>query len=62
MTTKDRLRIVIDQLPKEQVALLEKMLKGVLNDGRPKPPTGKLGLKKNFDRKHLYDELLADRY
>ena len=62
MTTKERLKVFIEQLPQEQAAIIEKMLKGALRDGKPKPPAGKLGLKKDFDRKSLYDEILAGRY
>jgi len=30
--------------------------------GKISPPTGRLGLKKPFDREELYEEIVADRF
>lgn len=62
MTPKQQLKNLIEQLPDEKAALIETFLKNLLKENQLKPPRGKLGLKKPFDRKAFYDYILADRY
>jgi len=62
MTAKQQLKNLIEQLPDEKAALIETFLKNLLKGNQLKPPKGKLGLKKPFNRKPFYDDILADRY
>jgi hypothetical protein len=62
MTPKQQLKNLIEQLPDEKGALIETLVKNLLKDNQLKPPRGKLGIKKPFDRKAFYDDIVADRY
>jgi hypothetical protein len=62
MTPKQQLKNLIEQLPDEKTALIETFLKNLLREDQLKPPRGKLGLKKPFDRKVFYNDILVDRY
>ena len=62
MTPKQQLKNLIEQLTDEKAALIETFLKNLLKENQLKPPRGKLGLKKLFDRRAFYDGILADRY
>lgn len=62
MITKEQLKGLIDQLPEDKVPLIEKFIHNLIFEATTKPPTGKLGFKKSFNRSDLYDEILADRY
>lgn len=62
MTPKQQLKKLIEQLPDEKAALIETFLKNLLKERELKPPRGKLGLKKPFERKAFYNDIMADRY
>jgi len=62
MTPKEQLKNLLDQIPDERAPLIETFLRNLLGEKEIKPPKGKLGLKKPFDRKAFYDDALADRY
>ncbi len=62
MTTKEKIKYLIDQLPDQEIDVIEPLLASLLKRKKRPLPTAKLGLKKSFDRKNLYDEFLADRY
>ncbi len=62
MTRKEKLKNMIDQLPDEKINLIEPLVKGLLQKKRIPFPKGKLGIKKQFSRETLYDEIMADRY
>ena len=62
MTPKQQLKNLIEQLPNEKAALIETFLQNLLKENQLKPPEGKLGLKKPFDRKVFYNDILVDRY
>ncbi len=59
---KQQIKDLLDQLSEDKVALLEKLLSNLLKHENNEPPKGNLGLKRNFDRDSLYDEILATRY
>ncbi len=62
MAPKEQLKHLVDQIPEEKAPLIEAFLRNLLGEKEMKPPKGKLGLKKPFDRKAFYDDALADRY
>jgi len=62
MTHKEQLKSLIECIPDEKAPLIEAFLRNLLGEKGLKPPKGKLGLKKPFDRKTFYDDALADRY
>ena len=62
MTPKEQLKNLLDQIPDEKAPLIETFLRNLLGEKEIRPPKGKLGLKKPFDRKAFYDDVLVDRY
>ena len=62
MITKEKLKVLIDQLPEDKVPLIENFINSLLFQKTIEPPKGDLGIKKPFNRSDLYDEILADRY
>lgn len=62
MAPKEQLKHLVDQIPEEKAPLIEAFLRNLLGEKEMKPPKGKLGLKKPFDRKAFYNDALADRY
>ena len=62
MTTKEKLKELIDQIPEKKVNIIEPFLNNLLKDNILFPPCGNLGLKKTFEREDLYDDILVDRY
>ena len=62
MTHKEQLKNLVEQIPDEKVPLIEAFLRNLLGEKEIRPPKGKLGLKKPFDRKAFYDNALVDRY
>lgn len=58
MTPKEQLKHLVDQIPEEKAPLIETFLRNLLGEKEIRPPKGKLGLKKHFDRKAFYDEAL----
>ena len=62
MTTKEKLKNLIDRLPEERINLIEPFLKNLLTGNKQDIPTGNLGLKKPFNRENLYDDILTNRY
>ena len=62
MTHKEQLKNLVEQIPDEKVPLIEAFLRNLLGEKEIRPPKGKLGLKKPFDRKAFYDDALVDRY
>lgn len=62
MTPKEQLKNLLDQIPDEKAPLIETFLRNLLGEKEIRPPKGKLGLKKPFDRKAFYDDALVDRY
>lgn len=62
MTTKEKIKHLIDQLPDQDIDFIEPLLVTFLQRNKRPLPMANLGLKKSFDRKNLYDEFLADRY
>ena len=61
MTVKEELKTLVDQLPETKAKLVATWVRSVLQERRHKPPKGRLGLKRPFDREELYDDVLADR-
>lgn len=61
MTGKEELKVLVDRLPEERAKWMVPWVKSMVQKGRRRPPTGRLGLKRPFDRKELYDDVLADR-
>lgn len=62
MTHKEHLKNLIERIPDEKAPLIEAFLRNLLGEKGIRPPKGKLGLKKPFDRKAFYEDALADRY
>lgn len=62
MTTKEKLKNLIDQLPEEKLNLIEPFLRILSKENKPVLPKGNLGLKESFNRASLYEEILANRY
>ena len=60
MTTRERIKNIIDQLPDQELDIIEPILLNLLDKKKLILPKGNLGLKETFDRKELYDEFLAD--
>ena len=60
MSLKERIIQAVDGLSEEQQ---EKLLQWIqsLQKERIKPPTGKLGLKRPFQREELYEDALSHR-
>lgn len=58
MSLKEKIIQAVDSLSEEQQ---EKLLQWIqaLRKERIKPPTGKLGLKKSFQREELYKDVLV---
>ena len=62
MTTKERIKQHIDQLPEDKLKLIETLIAQLAADSQKAFPTGKLGLKEPFNRGAIYDDYLANRY
>jgi len=62
MTHKEKLKNLLEHVPDEKAPLIETFLRNLLGVKELKPPKGRLGLKKPFDRKAFYDDTLVDRY
>ncbi len=62
MTQKQKIKKMVEQLPDEKAALVEKMIETILTSPTNEPPSVELGLKKEFHRGEFYDELMADRH
>jgi len=62
MTTKEKIKTLIDELPEEKLQVIELLLRQILVARQNTLPTGKLGLKEPFNRVDLYDEIMAHRY
>ncbi len=62
MTTKEKIKTLIDELPEEKLQVIELLLQPLLVARKNPIPTGNLGLKEPFNRVDLYDEIVAHRY
>lgn len=62
MTTKDKLKQYIDQLPDDKLPYVEKMIETILAQRNQLLPKGKLGLKEPFHRGAIYEDILAHRH
>lgn len=60
MSLKEDIIQIVDNLSKEEQKKLFNWLK-ILRKEEPKPPTARLGLKKPFQRKDLYNDVLSHR-
>ncbi len=62
MTTRDKLKHMIDETPDDILDKVGPLITGMLKGNKNTLPKIKLGIYKPVNRNDLYDDVMADRY